>query len=919
MDANWGDDTRSKAPRRTFGSGKSTLPPSAPLSIFAPLPANSSTPAPAPKAVFSDELDGPEPAAGGAPPPSAPSLTDFSQLLRQRTALLLSEAGGCGSATRRPKLWKSRLARALKANAAAPRGGSSSVTSGGAATAASGGGGGAPPTTASSDGEDSGDDGFGRLFGVTEAGEVGAQAMRAAFRRVTMASGANVDRRATIAALRRATVLPPPLPRPPAGGAPAAAEPPPPPPLPRVSFAPGAPRASCAPEAPAALTALSVPAAPVGSLGGRALAAALPVVLSFLPVRVLLFVAPAVCPSWAPACAHEVAWRVACGVGGGGQRERLDGDGWGDASPAKKGRGAAAGKARGARGAPAAAAIAPPPSLLPAAAPSAPPLLTAWRSFLEAFPCGSFIAAGAYKSVFRVWCAPRARWEAVSVLDAAAAAGGSRSARAMLQAEIQAGCLLSQLLRTGACPHFVATYGAFLHVAAPEPHFPRLWALPRGAPPPFSPALPTLAAARARGDAAALAHFEGAAPRAPPPPAAHGQYLYTRLELCAGDAESFLRGLEGGVRAAEAAGGAALAASDEEFAALAASLLWQFAFALHVGRERLCLRHYDLKLLNWLLLPSADMLPAGARAPLRLRYAVGGDAPVTLQPSMVAKLTDFGNATVREDTLGASLKLAHWATLENAPPEFFLRGDAAVPGYATDAWALGLCVIHLLLGACPYEEAFAGCVAPPALRAALLAAWGDAAAPFAAMRKLIEIDEEDGGGEDGGSGAPCAATLADTLWRYAVLLGGVQQDGERAAVHATAPEALMRAVCGGDAPPPPPLPPAPRRAPRGKAAPAPTPPLAPAALAACRAAFAEDVARYSWAAGDAPLLVRARRRAARLPSSFGDLALSLLAWEPGARPTMLTVLRSGAFQALRGAPDEPPPHFEYEVDGLVDV
>ena len=43
---------------------------------------------------------------------------------------------------------------------------------------------------------------------------------------------------------------------------------------------------------------------------------------------------------------------------------------------------------------------------------------------------------------------------------------------------------------------------------------------------------------------------------------------------------------------------------------------------------------------------------------------------------------------------------------------------------------------------------------------------------------------------DGGSGAPCAATLADTLWRYAVLLGGVQQDGERAAVHATAPEAL---------------------------------------------------------------------------------------------------------------------------------
>jgi len=135
-------------------------------------------------------------------------------------------------------------------------------------------------------------------------------------------------------------------------------------------------------------------------------------------------------------------------------------------------------------------------------------------------------------------------------------------------------------------------------------------------------------------------------------------------------------------------------------------------------------------------------------------------------------------------------------------------------------------------------------------------------------------------------------------------------------------------VCGGGCAPAAPAPggggAAGRRAPRGKAAP-PAPPPAPlgaAALAACRAAFAEDVARFSWARGSAPLLVRARRRAAALPPAFSRLLEGMLAWEPADRPTMLAALRSGAFDALRGE-GAAPPHFNYcqyqGDDDLVDV
>ena len=174
MDTLWGE---AKAPKRTFGSAKTPA--------FAPIPLLPNLPPAAgpvkPEFLRSDDLA--EPAAGGAPGAVPPVEVSFSDLLRERTASLLA-GGGAPARPRRPRL-KSRLARALRAGAAAPRGGSTSIS---VTPAASGGG-----VAAHSDDEDGE---IGRFFGVCE--DAGGVAMRAAFRRVTMAPGALAQRCAAV-------------------------------------------------------------------------------------------------------------------------------------------------------------------------------------------------------------------------------------------------------------------------------------------------------------------------------------------------------------------------------------------------------------------------------------------------------------------------------------------------------------------------------------------------------------------------------------------------------------------------------------------------------------------------------------------------------------------------------------------------
>jgi hypothetical protein len=86
-------------------------------------------------------------------------------------------------------------------------------------------------------------------------------------------------------------------------------------------------------------------------------------------------------------------------------------------------------------------------------------VLNAWRGLLRAFPWGRFLSAGAYKRVYAVWCASRARMEAVSVMDVMAI--NDTGNLDVVRQEIQTAFLLSELVRTGVCPLFVETYQVF--------------------------------------------------------------------------------------------------------------------------------------------------------------------------------------------------------------------------------------------------------------------------------------------------------------------------------------------------------------------------------------------------------------------------------------------------------------------------
>ena len=349
---------------------------------------------------------------------------------------------------------------------------------------------------------------------------------------------------------------------------------------------------------------------------------------------------------------------------------------------------------------------------------------------------------------------------------------------------------------------------------------------------------------------------------------------------------------------AAAAAQATLHAVDETCAFHARSLLFQMTHAMYSARERLGLRHYDVKLLNFLVKPAEDAVSDGistsssdlimlgdsegsqtsvssdqsathssrnsnnmqssnssgsrgagpssspstsnalvSAAPcgssssssslqspllqsLRLQYDFGvhsfavplltlaavvppyaGPTPQhplqlsagqlsSLRQGMVAKLADFGTADTLPDSLGQPIAPAQFTTLENAPPEYWIAGDACTQGYAADTWALGLCAVHLLTGCAPYEEVMEGVRCPRPLRNALHALWTGAATStrggegaggtstlytYRTVADVIASSSLDGDDDDGvdaggrGSGSSCSTLLSDTLYRVLVL------------------------------------------------------------------------------------------------------------------------------------------------------
>jgi hypothetical protein len=364
-----------------------------------------------------------------------------------------------------------------------------------------------------------------------------------------------------------------------------------------------------------------------------------------------------------------------------------------------------------------------------------PELFADSRTLSSLFPCGQFLSDGAYKAVYRVWCTRSARVEAVSVMDVAAIT--STGNLAVVSQELHASILVAGLVRRHVCPNVVETYGVLR--SAQDPNHSGMWACDDE-----SFLLRRTASGRTKADN----------PRRGPKP---GDYQLIRMELCRhGDLEGFLRRQPEGLVPGD----------------VALQLTFQMCFSLYAVRQSFAMRHYDVKLLNFLLTDFKH----GAAPASAVRYGVGRHVyRLRLLPpwNLCAKLADFGTADVCAASLGGHMGLERFTTLENTPPEFLSDGDGVRLGYGVDTFPLGLAMLHLFTGAVPYEEWMADVLCPQDLRDALAKVW-KGREEYSILSTLLQSCED----EDAEEGGDSAGTLYHTFYRYLVLLGLPTTEGE---------------------------------------------------------------------------------------------------------------------------------------------
>ncbi|GBG34726.1 Serine/threonine-protein kinase ksp1 [Hondaea fermentalgiana] len=452
------------------------------------------------------------------------------------------------------------------------------------------------------------------------------------------------------------------------------------------------------------------------------------------------------------------------------------------------------------------------------------------------FPRGKFLSQGSYKKVFKVWCASAQREEALSVMEYGSIL--RNASVAVVAQEVDVAVQVSELVSRGICANFIETYQVF---QTETPPLETIWGS---------------SASRddATDDVKSVASLESES---------EGRYCifqYIRMELCAhGDCEEYLKTCPDALLAVDATLG----------------LFSQMVFALLIGHRELGLRHYDIKLLNYFISDGATDSTS---------YCMRVNDGLTLEDAssgLVAKLADYGTAYTGPSA-AQSLCVDHFTTLENAPPEFMMLGDAASPECA-DAFALGLCMLHLFTGACPYEEMMASVRCPIGVKRVLKRIWANSPAveetesesgetsskvsrstsrtheesEEEAEKETKKMDEKDNETNTRASWSilqqVCCDdpedTLHDTLYRYVVLLGLPEQDSTLGSSEVG--QALHSLL-----------------APKGSKR-----------TTKAMEQFELDRAQFALESGEHPLIARAASRLASVPGSM-KLLQGLMAWNP---------------------------------------
>jgi hypothetical protein len=389
-----------------------------------------------------------------------------------------------------------------------------------------------------------------------------------------------------------------------------------------------------------------------------------------------------------------------------------------------------------------------------------------WVEYINRFQAGTAVGVGGAKTVFRMQRAggggglvqrPCAAADAVAVMDVLSVQ------ECAVQQELVVSAACSGLAKAGICPNVVQIHSTF---QSPYP-----------APPMWQSVSSTSAIPGA--DGMQLGHYQ-----------------YINMEFCAGgDIEDHIRKQRkrtlpvGDIR----------------------NIFFQMCFSIYSCREQMSLRHFDIKLLNFLLADSSVLIKskgdAAGPAPRyeKVAYRIGfGESVYALQLSLapaapgLVKLADFGTSLIgQEEAARSSITAQQFTTLENTAPEFLFLGSAASSSsFAADTFGLGLSFLHLVTGHAPYEELLEQVRCPEALRAELHEIWACAAedSPYAVIGEVLgsldasmDMDDSAGGEED-----DVLSVLYDTLYRYVVLAGLPAPDLFAAAGPGAGPDAVAR-------------------------------------------------------------------------------------------------------------------------------
>ena len=196
------------------------------------------------------------------------------------------------------------------------------------------------------------------------------------------------------------------------------------------------------------------------------------------------------------------------------------------------------------------------------------------------------------------------------------------------------------------------------------------------------------------------------------------------------------------------------------------NLLFQMAFSLHVAGNKLGMKHYDVKLLNFFVQSALDeSTPEHLHPHVVLRYGVGSSIfRLRMDPStaLIVKLADYGTSVLRNDSDGQPISIGQFTTFENTPPDYLILGNDAKQGYGHDCFGLGLSMLHLFTGHCPYEEIMKDVVCPDGLKTKLRKIWNSSSHDIISSAMMYEDSDEQEVEDE---------TFYDTLYRFIVLFG----------------------------------------------------------------------------------------------------------------------------------------------------